>query len=54
MTDLDHVSHELVDLASRLAVASGELVFEGRKDGLTSISTKSSDTVISATCAART
>jgi myo-inositol-1(or 4)-monophosphatase len=37
---------ELRDLAARLAVAAGELVFEGRKDGLTSISTKSSDTDI--------
>ena len=34
------------DLAARLAVAAGELVFEGRKDGLTSISTKSTDTDI--------
>jgi myo-inositol-1(or 4)-monophosphatase len=35
---------ELCDLASRLAVAAGTLVFEGRKSGVTSISTKSSDT----------
>ena len=35
---------ELCDLASRLAVRAGDLVFEGRKGGLTSISTKSSDT----------
>ncbi|MEP7046020.1 MAG: inositol monophosphatase family protein [Ilumatobacteraceae bacterium] len=41
MTDL---SLELCELASRLAVAAGDLVFEGRKNGLTSISTKSSDT----------
>ena len=41
MTDL---AHELCDLAARLAVAAGELVFEGRKNGLTSISTKSTDT----------
>ncbi|MEO8267908.1 MAG: inositol monophosphatase family protein [Ilumatobacteraceae bacterium] len=41
MTDL---SPELCDLAARLAIAAGELVFEGRKQGLTSISTKSSDT----------
>ena len=43
MTDL---SPELCDLAARLAVAAGKLVFEGRKHGLTSISTKSSDTDI--------
>ena len=43
MTDL---SPELCDLAARLAIAAGELVFEGRKQGLTSISTKSSDTDI--------
>ncbi len=43
MTDLPR---ELCDLAARLAVAAGELVFEGRKNGLTSISTKSSDTDI--------
>ncbi|MEY2402025.1 MAG: monophosphatase, partial [Ilumatobacteraceae bacterium] len=41
MTDL---AEELCGLASRLAIAAGELVFEGRKNGLTSISTKSSDT----------
>jgi myo-inositol-1(or 4)-monophosphatase len=41
VTDLPQ---QLCDLASRLAVAAGELVFEGRKSGLTSISTKSSDT----------
>ena len=39
-------SRELCELASRLAVAAGNLVFEGRKNGLTSISTKSSDTDI--------
>jgi myo-inositol-1(or 4)-monophosphatase len=44
VTDLDLLADDLRDLASRLAVASGELVFEGRKNGLTSISTKSSDT----------
>ena len=44
MTDLATISQDLCDLASRLAVAAGELVFEGRKKGLTSISTKSSDT----------
>ncbi|MEP7201858.1 MAG: inositol monophosphatase family protein [Ilumatobacteraceae bacterium] len=38
------LAHELCDLAARLAVAAGELVFEGRKRGLTSITTKSSDT----------
>jgi myo-inositol-1(or 4)-monophosphatase len=43
VTDL---SPELCDLAARLAIAAGELVFEGRKQGLTSISTKSSDTDI--------
>jgi myo-inositol-1(or 4)-monophosphatase len=37
---------QLCELASRLAVAAGDLVFEGRKNGLTSISTKSSDTDI--------
>ena len=36
----------MCELASRLAVAAGDLVFEGRKNGLTSISTKSSDTDI--------
>lgn len=41
MTEL---ARDLCELASRLAVAAGELVFEGRKKGLTSISTKSSDT----------
>lgn len=41
MTEL---SQQLCDLASRLAVAAGELVFEGRKNGVSSISTKSSDT----------
>jgi myo-inositol-1(or 4)-monophosphatase len=44
VTDPDDISHQLCDLASRLAVAAGDLVFEGRKHGLTSISTKSSDT----------
>jgi myo-inositol-1(or 4)-monophosphatase len=34
----------LCDLAAGLAVAAGELVFEGRKSGVTSASTKSSDT----------
>ncbi len=43
MTDLPR---ELCGLAARLAVAAGELVFEGRKNGLTSVSTKSSDTDI--------
>ena len=43
MTEL---SSELCELASRLAIAAGDLVFEGRKNGLTSISTKSSDTDI--------
>jgi myo-inositol-1(or 4)-monophosphatase len=38
------LAEELCGLASRLAIAAGELVFEGRKNGLTSISTKSSDT----------
>jgi myo-inositol-1(or 4)-monophosphatase len=38
------LSQQLCDLASRLAVAAGDLVFEGRKSGVTSISTKSSDT----------
>jgi myo-inositol-1(or 4)-monophosphatase len=41
VTDLDQ---QLCNLAAQLAVAAGELVFEGRKSGLTSISTKSSDT----------
>jgi myo-inositol-1(or 4)-monophosphatase len=41
VSDLDQ---QLCDLAARLAVAAGELVLEGRKSGLTSISTKSSDT----------
>jgi myo-inositol-1(or 4)-monophosphatase len=40
------IHRELCDLAARLAVAAGELVLEGRKNGLTSISTKSSDTDI--------
>ena len=43
VTDL---STQLCELASRLAIAAGDLVFEGRKNGLTSISTKSSDTDI--------
>ncbi|MEY2415821.1 MAG: monophosphatase [Ilumatobacteraceae bacterium] len=43
MTDLPR---QLCQLASRLAIAAGDLVFEGRKNGLTSISTKSSDTDI--------
>jgi len=41
VTDL---AEDLCDLASRLAVAAGDLVREGRKHGLTSISTKSTDT----------
>ena len=41
MTDL---ATQLGDLAARLAVAAGDLVFEGRKKGITSSSTKSSDT----------
>jgi myo-inositol-1(or 4)-monophosphatase len=40
------LARELCDLAARLAVAAGELVFEGRKNGITSASTKSSDTDI--------
>lgn len=43
MTDL---LGQLCALASRLAVSAGDHVFEGRKNGLTSISTKSSDTDI--------
>ena len=43
MTEL---AQQLCDLAARLAMSAGELVFEGRKNGLTSISTKSSDTDI--------
>ena len=35
---------QLGELAARLAVAAGRLVFEGRKNGITSSSTKSSDT----------
>jgi myo-inositol-1(or 4)-monophosphatase len=41
MTDLHR---ELRNIAARLAVAAGDLVFEGRKSGVTSVSTKSSDT----------
>ncbi len=41
MTDLPH---QLLELASRLAVASGKMVREGRKHGVTSASTKSSVT----------
>jgi myo-inositol-1(or 4)-monophosphatase len=41
VTDL---ADRLGDLASRLAVAAGDLVLEGRKKGITSSSTKSSDT----------
>lgn len=41
MTDLPR---QLCDLAARLAVAAGDLVLEGRKSGVTSASTKSSDT----------
>ena len=45
MTELhQELCRELGDLAARLAVAAGDLVFEGRKNGVTSISTKSSDT----------
>jgi myo-inositol-1(or 4)-monophosphatase len=44
VTDFDDISQQLCDVASRLAVAAGELVLEGRKIGLTSITTKSSDT----------
>ncbi len=43
MTDL---AADLGELASRLAVAAGKLVFEGRKHGITSSSTKSSPTDI--------
>jgi len=35
---------DLCSLAARLAVAAGDLVREGRKHGLTSVSTKSTDT----------
>jgi myo-inositol-1(or 4)-monophosphatase len=38
------LAEELCDLAARLAVAAGDLVREGRKHGLTSVSTKSTDT----------
>jgi myo-inositol-1(or 4)-monophosphatase len=41
VTDLPQ---ELCDLAARLAVEAGDLVLEGRKSGVTSASTKSSDT----------
>jgi myo-inositol-1(or 4)-monophosphatase len=41
VTDL---AAELVELAARLAVRAGTLVFEGRKNGVTSATTKSSDT----------
>ncbi|MEY2582264.1 MAG: monophosphatase [Ilumatobacteraceae bacterium] len=41
MTDLHR---QLRDIAARLAVAAGDLVFEGRKSGVASVSTKSSDT----------
>ncbi|HEY5424078.1 MAG TPA: inositol monophosphatase family protein [Ilumatobacteraceae bacterium] len=37
---------DLCGLAARLAVAAGDLVHEGRKHGLTSVSTKSTDTDI--------
>lgn len=40
------LGRELCDLASRLALAAGEFVFEGRKQGVTSASSKSSDTDI--------
>ncbi len=38
------LARQLCDLAARLAVAAGDLVFEGRKNGVTSALTKSSDT----------
>jgi myo-inositol-1(or 4)-monophosphatase len=38
------LSRQLRDLAARLAVEAGELVLEGRKGGVRSASTKSSDT----------
>jgi myo-inositol-1(or 4)-monophosphatase len=38
------LAEELCGLAARLAVAAGDLVREGRKHGLTSVSTKSTDT----------
>lgn len=41
MSDL---GRELCDLAERLAVDAGELVYEGRKRGIASATTKSSDT----------
>ena len=45
MTQPDgELPRQLADLAARLAVAAGDLVFEGRKKGVRSISTKSSDT----------
>lgn len=40
----DNLAQGLCDLAARLAVEAGRLVLEGRKHGLTSISTKSTDT----------
>ena len=43
MTDL---ARQLCDLAARLAVAAGDFVFEGRKNGVMSASSKSSDTDI--------
>lgn len=41
---MSDVATELCNLASRLAVKAGTLVFEGRKNGVTSATTKSSDT----------
>ncbi len=41
MADL---AQQLCDLAARLAVAAGDFVFEGRKNGIESTSSKSSDT----------
>ena len=43
MTDLPR---SLCDLAARLAVAAGDFVFEGRRSGVKSASSKSSDTDI--------
>ena len=43
---MNDIATELCDLAARLAVTAGTLVFEGRKNGVTSASTKSSDTDI--------
>lgn len=41
---MSRVANELCELASRLAVSAGTLVLEGRKSGVTSATTKSSDT----------